>query len=523
MMSRLGGTLVRAFIVLALCTGAYVAGRSAPPHRTVAPDAPVAPVESSAPASDWCAEHGVPESKCTKCDPNLIPRFKAAGDWCEEHGFPESICPICRPTPSRPVATSPVVGWCAEHGLPEAKCPKCHPELVEVFKRAGDWCEAHGFPESACPLCHPQAPRPGFVQRPAFEPGTRVRLASAEIERAAGIEFAPAEESASAPRIECTARVGFDRSRLADENAPIPGIVRDVLVGLGQLVEKGQPLVAIESPHLGELRARLRGALARAAVARNNVERRSHLAEGGVSSLRELELAREELETSFAEAEALEGAIAIVGSSADASGGRYTLRSPIDGTVARLPVVLGRLVNESDLLVTVADTGTMWVSLDLRESDAFLARTGQPVEVRADGLPEHVFAGRIFWISPEDDPKTRTVEARAAVANADGLLRANMFARATVQVGAAGTAVILARDSVQRVRESWVVFVRLGAGVYEPRAVALGGDRGGTVEILGNVRPGEPIVTTGAFLLKTELMKESLGAGCCDDDRARKR
>ena len=39
---------------------------------------------------DWCAEHEVPESQCTRCDPSLVPAFKATGDWCEEHGLPKS-------------------------------------------------------------------------------------------------------------------------------------------------------------------------------------------------------------------------------------------------------------------------------------------------------------------------------------------------------------------------------------------------------------------------------------------------
>lgn len=46
---------------------------------------------------DWCAEHGVPESQCTKCNPDLVPAFKATGDWCVEHGVPESHCTKCNP------------------------------------------------------------------------------------------------------------------------------------------------------------------------------------------------------------------------------------------------------------------------------------------------------------------------------------------------------------------------------------------------------------------------------------------
>lgn len=46
---------------------------------------------------DWCVEHAVPESQCTRCDPSLTAAFKATGDWCEEHGLPESQCLKCNP------------------------------------------------------------------------------------------------------------------------------------------------------------------------------------------------------------------------------------------------------------------------------------------------------------------------------------------------------------------------------------------------------------------------------------------
>ena len=63
-----------------------------------------AAVEKHAPAhvvpgsyEDWCDEHGVPESQCTRCNPSLIAAFKATNDWCEEHGLPESQCTKCNP------------------------------------------------------------------------------------------------------------------------------------------------------------------------------------------------------------------------------------------------------------------------------------------------------------------------------------------------------------------------------------------------------------------------------------------
>ena len=58
---------------------------------------------------DWCGEHAVPESLCTRCNPDLIPAFQATGDWCEEHSVPESQCLICNPglVITRPPAEAP--------------------------------------------------------------------------------------------------------------------------------------------------------------------------------------------------------------------------------------------------------------------------------------------------------------------------------------------------------------------------------------------------------------------------------
>ncbi len=55
--------------------------------------------ESAVPGSheDWCVEHAVPESMCTRCNPSLNPAFQATGDWCAEHGLPESQCRACNP------------------------------------------------------------------------------------------------------------------------------------------------------------------------------------------------------------------------------------------------------------------------------------------------------------------------------------------------------------------------------------------------------------------------------------------
>lgn len=151
---------------------------------------------------DWCGEHQVPESLDTRCNPGLIPAFKATKDWCAEHGLPESQCLKCNPafkivrpaktgatlpktltTQSSPAAappSSPAAGapkktppesssghapkgavpgtyedWCGEHQVPESLDTRCNPALIPAFKATKDWCAEHGLPESQCLKCNP--------------------------------------------------------------------------------------------------------------------------------------------------------------------------------------------------------------------------------------------------------------------------------------------------------------------------------------------------------------------------------
>ena len=475
--------------------------------------APDAVAELSTAADDWCAGHGLPESKCTKCNPELIAGFKAAGDWCAEHGFPESACPVCNP--QTPPGEAGASDWCVEHGLPESKCTKCNPSLTEAFKASGDWCAEHGFPESVCPSCSPVSPPLG-VGFTAISPGTRIRFRSPEIERAAGIGTDRATAAALEIDIECTARIAFDRNRLADIRAPVPGVIRDVQIDLGERVAKGAELFVLESAQVGSLQGDLRAARERADVARANYERQLELREPKIASARQVELAREGLETAEAELRSIEVGLRIAGATESDPEGRFRVRSPIAGTVVRRPATMGTFATSEVSLATIADTSRMWALLEVRELDAGLLRTGQMVTIRIDGLAERDFVGTVTWIASEVDPKTRTVTARAEVDNDLELLRAEQFARASIRVAESEDAVVVPRRAIQRVGEESVVFVRTGEGLYEPRTVTLGRSDADLVQVRGAVREGDSVVTEGAFLLKTELSRESIGAGCCE-------
>jgi cobalt-zinc-cadmium efflux system membrane fusion protein len=128
------------------------------------------------------------------------------------------------------------------------------------------------------------------------------------------------------------------------------------------------------------------------------------------------------------------------------------------------------------------------------------------------------FTGKVLWIDTEVNDRTRTVRVRAEVGNAEGLLRANMFGSGEIQLDKPRTSLLVPRDAVQWEGASFVVFVRKRADEYEPRRVIVGEEVGKFLELAwADLKPGEEIVTTGSFLLKTEIQKGSIGAGCCGE------
>ncbi len=463
---------------------------------------------------DWCAGHGLPESKCTKCNPSLISQFQAAGDWCEEHEFPESVCPICNPQ-AAPTADSHVdADWCLEHGLLESKCTKCDPSLVPQYQAADDWCEEHGFPESVCPICNPQRP-PAGAEQAAIEART-VRFRSPDIEAMAGIRTVPARRAQAAPSVTCTARIAFDGDRIADIRAIVPGIVRRVRAKLGANVERGAALFELESTRVGEIQGALQSARERVRTAQVNLSRQRQLRDSDIASARQVEVAQREVATAQAEARSAAATLRMAGAAPATPSGRYTLTAPIAGTVVRRPAMIGLLATESTSLATVADTSVMWALCDVPEVSASRIALGQKMWVTVDGA-DATIEGEITWIAAEVDPRTRTVVARAEIPNPEGRLRANQFARARIETGASRAAVSVPRTAVQRVGERDVVFVRTARGVYEPRVVRRFGG-GDIVQVEGNVHDGDAVVTTGAILLRTEIMPGSIGAGCCEVD-----
>ena len=191
------------------------------------------------------------------------------------------------------------------------------------------------------------------------------------------------------------------------------------------------------------------------------------------------------------------------------------LRAPFAGTVVARDAVAGRTAGAGQVLVEVADLSTMWAQLEVPEADAALVNPGQAAVIGFEGMRRPPLEGRIARVSAAIDPASRTVRARVELPNPGRTLKSGAFLRAHVRVTADHEALLVPREAVQHAEGRTLVFVKRSETVFEPINVQAGEAQGDLVEVSG-LEPGTEVTTTGSFLLKTEIMKGSIGAGCCD-------
>lgn len=523
----------------------------------------------------WCSGHGVPESVCTRCDDSLIEKFKAAGDWCKEHGLPETQCVKCHPDvkerwdklnpnkgsgnappsdeqhgalPSPPALVPQATGeTCEAHGIPRDVCTRCTPQLVGSFKKTGDWCAEHEVPESQCTKCnsalreriaadfnqkYAALPRSQRPPSPACtNDKTKVRLVSADMTRRTGLTFSEVARQPLTHSVTCNAEIAYDGNRFAQLSSRVPGVVREVRVDLGAKVARGDVLAVIDSPELAAAKSDLLQAMSSVALQSKSFERESALEKTGLSPLRDVQ----EIENRLTEARITESRAAqklrLLGLSEEEvarlretsdTSSLLPLAVPFAGEVVERTAVIGETVETSRMLISVADTARMWAMLDWAEPRVQL-RVGMPVTLQLEGFEGDSFAGQITWVSTKIDPRTRTLKARAEFENPEGLLKANMFGQASVQMRDNEQVLVVPKEAVQWDGCCNMVFVKENDTTFEPRKVRLGLAKEDLFEVRDGVREGEQVVVAGSFLLKTEILKGEIGAGCCPDDIKKKK
>lgn len=428
---------------------------------------------------------------------------------CSRPASPPSV--IASPTSETAIAAVEVER--CEHGVPADLCTLCTPELAPVFQAQGDWCDEHGVPESQCFICNPHLAEGGELFPPR---GMRVRLASVETVKETGVRTELVKKGRVARTLEVVGELSFDRNRVAELSARQDASIVRVQVDVGDDVKAWQPLVTLASAQVGASRGQLRSAQARVEAASSTLARTERLVADGISAKMELDAARAALASAQGELDSATAALEATGAQHGSAAGQYALSSPFAGTVVSRNAVAGRTAAAGQVLLSVADLSTMWAELELPEADAGDVRVGQPVRITLEGARHEDLEGKVARVDPSVDPHSRTVRARVELPNAQRRLKARTFLRASIRVEPEREALLIPKGAVQEAEGQRIVFIKVGDTVFQPLAVEVGSQSGDDVEVLKGLEGNEAVVTVGAFLLKTEIMKNSIGAGCCD-------
>jgi len=356
------------------------------------------------------------------------------------------------------------------------------------------------------------------------------------------LKLAKVEETMKAPQIQSTGRIVPVPTRRAIVAPPVAGIVENgTIPRVGQHVVQGQLIaklrqtptaaevaqiqaantqIQIENTRIEAERRRLVQAEAEAAArleeATHDLARSQRLYEKKAYSAKALEADELDRTVKAAQLEAVRAQLRALQTATPAASGSamdYEVRAPISGTIVRVSKASGEQVAPGDAIIEIVGLDTVWVEAPIFEKDlGRLSKQGNAVFTTA-AFPDREFQGRLVNIGKIVDEQSRTATAIFEVANPSEQLSIGMQANLKLDGGSQVAVVLVPREAVLDNEGKKIVYVLLSGEEFERRDVVLGDEFGGKVAILSGVKPGERVVTQGAYQLKLqELRPANAGA-----------
>ena len=189
------------------------------------------------------------------------------------------------------------------------------------------------------------------------------------------------------------------------------------------------------------------------------------------------------------------------------------IRSPIDGVIIARNISVGQVVGTGFVAFDISNLSTVWITAAVNQQDLSLMHQGVAADVVTAGYPDEVFHGRIAMIGDTLDPQTRTIPVRIVVPNPGTKLRPGMFASAHIAEPITRDAVFVPEDALQNINGMPVVFITRDGTTFQARTINVGMRSMGKAEVVEGLQPGDRIVVTGAFMVKSEMLKGTMGDG----------
>ncbi len=329
-----------------------------------------------------------------------------------------------------------------------------------------------------------------------------------------GIRIATVSAAPSAGGIEVPAEIQPEPDREAHVSSVVSGQLVRVTASVGDHVNAGQTLALVRSIALGEARAQAARARANLEVAQSNFDRQEKLKSEGIGAQRKFLEAQAALRRAQAEQSAADRALEVYGRGG--RGSEIMIKSPIKGRVKSRHATVGEVVAPSDVLFEVTDISRVWAVGRVYQQNAGRVSEGARAMLTLQALPGRTFSGKLDYVAPALDERTRTLPVRLSLDNPDGILRPGLFGTLSISpVGAKEETVpVVSSAAVQRLGESTIVFVPGDEeGEFKAVNVTVGSKSRGLVRVQSGLDVGERYVSEGGFVLKSELSRGELGEG----------
>ena len=374
---------------------------------------------------------------------------------------------------------------------------------------------------------------PGQQSKDRPEPGT-VRIERQDQPKA-GIVLAEVEARTMPRLLTVPSQVALDDAHTSHVGAIAAGRITAVYVLPGQNVRRGTVLAQFHSDSVHETVGALAKAFAdadrqRSAVvfSQQTADRYARLYTIQAASLEEKQRAEQELKQAqqaltdaqadvHMEREHLSELLQVAPETLT-PGTLYDrelipIRSPIEGVVVARNVTVGQVVEAGFDAFDVSNLSTVWVMASVNEKDIGMVRNGAAADVVSQAYADTVFPARVERVGDMLDPATRTIPVRISVRNPEMRLRPGMFATSHISGPGTRTALFVPENALQDVNGNQVVFTTNDGETFKAQIVILGTRTKGRAEVVEGLKPGDHVVVNGAFMVKGELLKGTVGDG----------
>jgi Cu(I)/Ag(I) efflux system membrane fusion protein len=290
-------------------------------------------------------------------------------------------------------------------------------------------------------------------------------------------------------------RITYDEQRVARLHPKYEGWVEKLFIDkTGDQIKQGSMLLSIYSPQLVATQEEYLLALDNEAVLKNSPfpdvrEGAESLLRSAKERLQLLDVPEHQIRQLKAEHKVMKG---------------MHIHSPFDGVVMNIGAREGERITPETELYMITDLSRIWVIVDLYEDDIPWVRKGDTASIRVAAIPGRTFTGKVSYIYPYLEAKTRTLKIRLEFENPDLALKPDMFANVDIQADKQVDALVVPAEAIVRTGTHEQVFVQRAPGQYEPRQVTIGVTSGGKTQIVKGLASGEIVVTSSQFLLDSE-------------------